>query len=227
MSSNLIKISKIKKIFNHKNRIINLFDNTSLEINRGQLVALVGPSGSGKSTFLNLLAFLDKPTSGSIFFSGQDSKNFDEQKKDEIRSKKISIIFQDNNLLSDFTAIENVLMPLVIRGENYKVSYKKAKQILGEVKLTGRLNHFPSELSGGEQQRVAIARSLIAETDLILADEPTGNLDFKTSKEVFSYFIKLKKLKKTVVFATHNRELANKADYKLSISNGTIKRINV
>ena len=226
MNKNLIKLRKIKKIFNHKNGIINLFENASLEINRGQLVALVGPSGSGKSTFLNLLAFLDKPTSGSILFFGQDSKNFDEQKKDEIRSKKISIIFQDNNLLSDFTAIENVLMPLVIRGENYKTSYKKAKKILDEVRLAGRLNHFPSELSGGEQQRVAIARSLIAETDLILADEPTGNLDFKTSKEVFSYFEKLKKLKKTVVFATHNRELANKADYKLSISNGTIKRIN-
>ena len=226
MNKNLIKLKKVKKIFYHKNGVINLFKDISIDIDRGHLIALVGPSGSGKSTFLNLLALLESPTSGSVYFSGLDSQNFNEEKKDELRRRKISIIFQDNNLLSDFTALENVLMPLIIRGEDFKSSHKKAKKILNEVKLLERLNHFPSELSGGEQQRVAIARSLIAETDLILADEPTGNLDFKTSKEVFSYFIKLKKLKKTVVFATHNRELANKADYKLIISNGTIKRIN-
>ena len=117
-------------------------------------------------------------------------------------------------------------MPLIISGENYKSSLKKAKNILKQVNLSERKNHFPNELSGGEQQRVAIARSIIAETDLILADEPTGNLDFKTSRDIFSYFLKLKKLKKAVLFATHNRELANKADYKLSISNGNIKRVN-
>ena len=130
-------------------------------------------------------------------------------------------------MLSDFTTIENVLMPLIIREEKHKSSLLKAKKILSYVNLSHRLHHFPNELSGGEQQRVAIARSLISETDLILADEPTGNLDFKTSQEVFSYFIKLKKLNKTVIYATHNRELAKKADYKLSISNGIIKRVNV
>ena len=117
-------------------------------------------------------------------------------------------------------------MPLIIRGESYKSSHNKAKNILRRVNLLERRNHFPSELSGGEQQRVAIARSIIAETDLILADEPTGNLDFKTSQDIFSYFLKLKKLKKAVIFATHNRELAKKADYKLSIYNGNIKRVN-
>ncbi len=117
-------------------------------------------------------------------------------------------------------------MPLIIRGENYNKSYEKAKKVLKQVNLLNRINHFPSELSGGEQQRVAIARSLIAETDLILADEPTGNLDFKTSQDIFSYFLKLKKMKKTIIFATHNRELANKADYKLSILNGNIKKTN-
>ena len=117
-------------------------------------------------------------------------------------------------------------MPLLIDGKNYNNSFLKAKKILNTVKLVNRSNHFPNEMSGGEQQRVAIARSLIAETDLILADEPTGNLDFKTSQNVFSYFVKLKKIGKTVIFATHNRELANKADYKLSISNGNIKRIS-
>ena len=150
-----------------------------------------------------------------------------EFEKDVVRGKKISIIYQQNNLLSDFTALENVAIPLINNGSSWSESIKKATKTLNLVNLSRRLNHYPSELSGGEQQRVAIARSIIAETDLILADEPTGNLDFKTSKDVFSYFVKLKKLKKTVLFATHNRELANKADYKLSISNGNIKRVNV
>ena len=147
-------------------------------------------------------------------------------KKNEIRRKKISIIFQDNNLLTDFTALENVIMPLIIRGEDRHSSTVKATKILKDVKILNRINHFPNELSGGEQQRVAIARALIAETDLILADEPTGNLDYKTSEDIFSYFLKLKKMNKAIIFATHNRELANKADYKLSISKGDIKRLN-
>ena len=226
MNKYLIEVKKLKKTFNHRNGQIKVFHDVSLGIKPGELVALVGPSGSGKSSFLHLLSLLDKPSSGKILFLGKDSKNFKEDKRNLIRKEKISIIFQDNNLLSDFTAIENVLMPLIIRGEDYKASLSKAKKILKEVKLLDRVNHFPSELSGGEQQRVAIARSIIAETDLILADEPTGNLDFKTSQDIFSYFIKLKKLKKAVLFATHNRELANKADYKLSISNGNIKRVN-
>jgi len=226
MNKYLIEVKKLKKTFDHRNGQIKVFQDVSLGIKPGELVALVGPSGSGKSSFLHLLSLLDKPSSGKIFFLGKDSKNFGESEKDQIRKKKISIIFQDNNLLSDFTTIENVLMPLIIRGENYVSSLRKAKNILRQVNLLERASHFPSELSGGEQQRVAIARSIIAETDLVLADEPTGNLDFKTSQDIFSYFIKLKKLKKAVLFATHNRELANKADYKLSISNGHIKRVN-
>jgi ABC-type lipoprotein export system ATPase subunit len=158
--------------------------------------------------------------------NNQEIKNLNDSQKDEIRRKNISIIFQDNNLLTDFTALENVMMPLLIKGENKKNILEKAKKILKDLKINNRLNHFPSELSGGEQQRVAIARALIAETNLILADEPTGNLDFKTSKEIFSLFLKLKKLKKTIIFATHNRELANRADFKLFISNGDIKRVN-
>ena len=118
------------------------------------------------------------------------------------------------------------MMPLLIRGDSEELAKNKAQTILKAVKILNRSNHFPNELSGGEQQRVAIARALIAETSLILADEPTGNLDFNTSKEIFSYFLKLKKLKKTIIFATHNRELANRADYKLFISNGVIKRVN-
>jgi ABC-type lipoprotein export system ATPase subunit len=136
----------------------------------------------------------------------------------------ISIIFQNNNLLSDFTALENVAIPLIIRNQNYKNSIEKAKKVLAKVNLSHRLNYFPSDLSGGEQQRVAIARSLAADTKIILADEPTGNLDYKTSNEVFSYFLKLKEKNKTILIATHNRELAKKADYTLSLANGNIKR---
>ena len=227
MSKYLIELKNVKKSFSHKNGIIELFKNVNLNIKKGELIALVGPSGSGKSSLLHILSLLDVPTAGKVIIYDKDSKNFNEIQKQEIRRKKISIIFQDNNLLSDFTTIENVLMPLIIREEKHKSSLLKAKKILSYVNLSHRLHHFPNELSGGEQQRVAIARSLISETDLILADEPTGNLDFKTSQEVFSYFIKLKKLNKTVIYATHNRELAKKADYKLSISNGIIKRVNV
>ena len=144
-----------------------------------------------------------------------------------MRKKNVSIIFQDNNLLNDFTVLENVMMPLIIKGEKITIAKKKTEDLLKKVKIYSRKNYFPNELSGGEQQRVAIARSLISETEVILADEPTGNLDYKTSENIFSYFLKLKKLKKTIIFATHNRELANKADYKLSISNGNIKRVNV
>ena len=175
---------------------------------------------------LHLLALLDEPTKGKINLFENDTKNLSTDEKDKLRRKNISIIFQDNNLLTDFTAIENVMMPLIIKGDENKVILNKAERILKEVRILNRSNHFPNELSGGEQQRVAIARALIAETKIILADEPTGNLDYKTSKEIFSLFLKLKKLKKTIIFATHNRELANRADYKLFISNGNIKRAN-
>jgi ABC-type lipoprotein export system ATPase subunit len=226
MTKTLIEIVNLKKSFEHKNGNIDLFHNVNLKVRKGDLIALVGPSGSGKSSFLHLLALLDEPNRGKVLLNNKDTKKLDDEQKDLIRRNKISIIFQDNNLLSDFTALENIIMPLIIRGEKKSSSIIKATKILKEVKIFNRINHFPSELSGGEQQRVAIARSLIAETDIILADEPTGNLDYKTSEDIFSYFLKLKKMGKAVIFATHNRELANKADYKLSISRGTIKRAN-
>jgi ABC-type lipoprotein export system ATPase subunit len=227
MSKNILKIKNLKKFFNHKNGTVKIFKDISFDIKKGDLVALVGPSGSGKSTLLNMISLLDKPDAGEIFINDINLKQLDENKKNHIRKKNISIIFQNNNLLNDFTAIENVVMPLVIRNENQKKAHQKAKSILNDFNLSNRYDHFPDELSGGEQQRVAIARALISETELILADEPTGNLDFKTSFEIFSYFLKLKKLNKTIIFATHNREIANKADYKLSISNGDIKRTDV
>ena len=227
MNNNILEIKRINKNFQHRNGLIEIFKNVTLNIKKGDLVALIGPSGSGKSTLLNMISLIDDPTTGQIIFNNKDIKNLNEENKNNIRKKNISMIFQENNLLTDFTAIENVLMPLIIRDEKIELSQKKAEKILKDFNLKSRQNHYPDELSGGEQQRVAIARALISETDLILADEPTGNLDYKTSQEIFSYFLKLKKLNKTIIFATHNRDLANKADYKLSISNGNIKRVNV
>ena len=227
MNNNILEIKKINKNFQHRNGIIEIFKNLTLNIKKGDLVALIGPSGSGKSTLLNMISLIDSPSSGQIIFNKKNTKDLTEENKNDIRKKNIYMIFQDNNLLTDFTALENVLMPLIIKEENTKLSRKKAEKILSSFNLKSRQNHYPDELSGGEQQRVAIARALISETDLILADEPTGNLDYKTSQDIFSYFLKLKKLNKTIIFATHNRDLANKADYKLSILNGNIKRANV
>jgi len=226
MNKTLIEAINIKKTYEHINGNISLFNNLNLKIKRGDLVALVGPSGSGKSSLLHIFALLDNPSKGKILINNKETSNLTDTQKDQIRKKNISIIFQDNNLLTDFTALENVMMPLLIKGENKKEILLKVKKILKDIKILNRSNHFPAELSGGEQQRVAIARALIAETNLILADEPTGNLDFQTSKEIFSLFLKLKKMNKTIIFATHNRELANRADYKLFISNGDIKRVN-
>ena len=224
MSKNLIEIKKLKKEFKNNNSVVKVLNNVNINIESGKLVALVGPSGSGKSTLLHLLALLDEPTKGKIFLFGNSTANISEDKKNKMIKDYISIIFQNNNLLSDFTALENVAMPLIIRNQNYKNSIEKAKKVLAKVNLSHRLNYFPSDLSGGEQQRVAIARSLAADTKIILADEPTGNLDYKTSNEVFSYFLKLKEKNKTILIATHNRELAKKADYTLSLVNGNIKR---
>ena len=222
----VIEIKNLKKNFFNNNLNIKVLNNVNFTFKKGELVALLGPSGSGKSTFLNLIGLIEKPTSGKIFLNGENTQNFNETKVNHLRQKKISIIFQNNNLMSDFTVLENISLPLLIRGIEKKQAIDKSKNVLKKFGLNSRENHFPSDLSGGEQQRVAIARSVIAETDIILADEPTGNLDKKNAIDVINYFKILKKLKKIIIFATHNRELANKADYKLSINDGTIKREN-
>ena len=226
MNKFLIKIQNLSKQFENNNSVINVLKDINLNLESGKIIALVGPSGSGKSTFLHLLALLDKPTKGKISILGKSTSDISEDKKNEMIRDHVSIIFQNNNLLSDFTALENVAIPLIIRNKSYGYAIKEAEKFLRQVNLGHRLKHFPSDLSGGEQQRVAIARSLISETKIILADEPTGNLDYKNSVEVFSYFLKLKEKNKIVLIATHNRELARKADYTLSLSNGNIKRVN-
>ena len=222
MNKTILEIKNLSKSFSHKDGKIELFKNINFTIKKGELVALTGPSGSGKSTLLHMIAQLDKPSSGKIILKKKNLKDLNQVEENLLRRNDISIIFQNSNLFSDFTALENVMFPMLIKSENRNASIEKSKKVLKKVKLNNRLNHFPYELSGGEQQRVAIARSLISETDVILADEPTGNLDHKTSKEIFDYFLNFKKLNKAIIFATHNREFANRADYKLSIANGNI-----
>jgi len=224
MNNEIIKLSKISKKFVRANKDIIVLKNVNLKINKGELVSLVGPSGSGKSTLLHIIALLDQPTSGEVFFKKKNFSKSNDSQKDLVRRRGISVIYQENNLLSDFTALENVLIPLVNNGYSWDDSTKRATKILSLVSLSKRLNHFPSELSGGEQQRVAVARALITEPDLILADEPTGSLDRKTANEIFSLFSKLKSKNRTILYATHNRELSNRADYKLNILDGNIVR---
>ena len=226
MNKNCIKVEKLSKNFINNKVVVNVLNDLNLNLETGKIIALVGPSGSGKSTLLHLLALLDKPTNGKITILGEPTQNITENKRNQLIRNHISIIFQNNNLLLDFTAVENVAMPLIIRNKNYNSSIKEAESYLRKVNLGHRLNHFPSDLSGGEQQRVAIARSLISDTKIILADEPTGNLDNKNSSEVLSYFLKLKQKNKIVLIATHNREIAKRADYTLSIRDGIIKSSN-
>ena len=226
MNNEIIKLSKISKKFFGANKDILVLKNINLKINKGELVSLTGPSGSGKSTLLHIIALLDKPTSGEVFFKKKSFSKSSDNEKDLVRRKGISIIYQQNNLLSDFTVLENVIIPLIINGENWKHSEEKAKEILFSMKLLERLNHFPNELSGGEEQRTAVARALITNPQLILADEPTGSLDRKTANEVFDLLFNLRSKERVIIYATHNRELADRADYKLKIIDGNIKRSN-
>ena len=226
MNKEIIKLSKISKKFVGGNKDIIVLKSVNLKINKGELVSLTGPSGSGKSTLLHIIALLDQPSSGEVFFKKKSFSKSSDSEKDLVRRKGISIIYQQNNLLNDFTALENVTIPLVNNGYKWNEATKKATNILSLVNLSKRLNHFPSELSGGEQQRVAVARAVITEPDLILADEPTGSLDRKTANEIFSLFSKLKSKNRAILYATHNRELSNRADYKLNILDGIITRKN-
>ena len=226
MNNEIIRLLKIKKKFNNNNKDIIVLDNINLNIKKGDLVSLTGPSGSGKSTLLHIIALLDQPTDGEIFFKNKNFSKSSDIDKDYARKKEISIIYQQHNLLSDFTALENVMMPLINIGFSMSESLEKAKTTLSSVNLLNRIDHFPSQLSGGEQQRVAVARAIITEPDLILADEPTGSLDRKTANEIFALFLKLKSEKRAIVYATHNRDLSMRADYKLNILDGNIIKKN-
>jgi ABC-type lipoprotein export system ATPase subunit len=223
--NNLISLKKISKSFSN-NKKINVLRKIDYTFTKGKIYSLMGPSGSGKSTLLNILSLIDKPTMGSLSINNTSIDFNDSNENDNIRSSKIGIIYQQNNLLSDFTALENVYFAgLALSGEKNN-SIKKAKKIIKEMGLSSREQHYPSELSGGEIQRVSIARALINEPEIILADEPTGSLDRRTAKEVFKVLYNLKNNNRLIIYATHNRFFANMADCKLEMIDGNIKTIN-
>jgi len=223
--NNLISLKNISKSFSN-NRKINVLKKINYSFVKGKIYSLVGPSGSGKSTLLNVLSMIDKPTTGSLLI-GNTSINFnDNSKNDKIRSSKIGIIYQQNNLLPDFTALENVYLAGLALTNDKKNSINRAKKIIKTMGLSSRESHFPSELSGGEMQRIAMARALINEPEIILADEPTGSLDHTTAKEVFNVLYNLKNKNRLIIYATHNRFFANMADCKLEMIDGNIRTIN-
>ena len=223
--SSFITLEKISKSF-LTNKKINVLNKINYKFKKGKIYSLVGPSGSGKSTLLNILSLIDKPSKGKLRIEDKDIIFSDSVVNDKIRAKKIGIIYQQNNLLPDFTALENVYLARLSIENNKKNAIEIAKKIITRMGLIKRVNHYPSELSGGEMQRIAIARALINEPEIILADEPTGSLDHSTAKEVFKILYKLKDSKRLIIYATHNRFFANMADCKLEMINGNIKTIN-
>ena len=223
--SNLIQLSKINKSFLSLKRI-NVLKKISYKFKSGKIYSLMGPSGSGKSTLLNLLSLIDRPSSGSIIIDNKKIDPNNSQKNDLLRANKIGIIYQQDNLLSDFTAIENLTLASLASGKNKKDALNISKMMLKKVGLAKRLNHYPSQLSGGEKQRVSIARALINNPQIILADEPTGSLDIETAKGIFELLKNQIKPNRIIIFATHNRFFANKSDCLLEIVDGNIKTIN-
>ena len=224
--NSFLQLKNISKHFNTDKKI-KVLKNLSYNFNKGKMYALMGPSGSGKSTLLNLISLIDRPSFGSIKFD-ENIVNFDNNKKNDLfRAKNIGIVYQQNNLLPDFTALENVYLANLSINNDREAASTKAKALLKKIGLSNRLNHFPSQLSGGECQRVSIARAIINDPEIILADEPTGSLDLNTAKEIFQLLNNQKNPNRLIIFATHNRFFANKADCLLEMTNGSVKTINV
>ena len=223
--NNLIQLSNLNKTFINEKKV-NVLKKINYKFKKGKIYSIMGPSGSGKSTLLNLLSLIDRPTSGSITIENNYIDFTDSKKNDLLRAKKIGIIYQQNNLLSDFTAIENIYLASLAAGNSKETSMVKSKTLLRKVGLTSRSNHYPSQLSGGEKQRISIARALINDPQIILADEPTGSLDQETAKSVFEILKKQINPSRLIIFATHNRFFADKSDCLLEIVNGNIKTIN-
>jgi ABC-type lipoprotein export system ATPase subunit len=224
--SSFLQLRNISKSFKTEKKI-KVLKNLSYNFDKGKVYSLMGPSGSGKSTLLNLISLIDRPNIGSIKFN--DSQvNFNENNKNDIfRAKNIGIVYQQNNLLPDFTALENIYLACLSVDGRKNIAISKAKKLLKKIGLSNRSNHFPSQLSGGESQRVAIARAIINDPQIILADEPTGSLDMKTAKDVFDLLNNQKKSNRLIIFATHNRFFANKADCLLELTDGSIRSTNV
>ena len=221
--NNLIELKNIVKNYNAKKKI-RVLNKVNFSFKTGKIYSLMGPSGSGKSTLLNLLSLIDVPSSGMLKISNHIIDYSSKSDNDKLRANKIGIIYQDNNLLSDFTTIENIYLSRLSINENKNKAITDAKKLIKKLKLTNRENHLASELSGGEMQRVAIARALINSPEIILADEPTGSLDLKNAKEVFKILLKLKNKNRLIIFATHNRFFANMADCKIELISGKIRK---
>ena len=223
--NNFINLRNVSKIYFKKNKIKAL-NKISIKFELGKTYSIIGPSGSGKSSLLNLLSLIDKPTSGTITINNKNIDYDNKDYNDKYRASTIGLIYQNYNLLNDFTALENVSLAELALNENINSKKSNAKKILSNLGLLKRINHFPTELSGGENQRVAIARAIINKPKVILADEPTGNLDLATSKSVFKSLFNLKKSNRLIIFATHNRFFADMADCKIEMIDGSIKSIN-
>ena len=223
--SNIIELNNISKTFDNQKKI-SVLKNLSFKFKKGKIYSLSGPSGSGKSTLLNLLSLIDRPSSGNIKIDNRNINHNEIEINDKIRSSNIGIVYQEKNLLPDFTAIENVCIASLAANNNYKMAEQESLKIIQKVGLKDRTNHYPSELSGGELQRIAISRAIVNKPRIILADEPTGSLDHENANQIFNLLFKLKNKDRVIIFATHNRFFANKADYKISLSNGKIKTIN-
>ncbi len=223
--NNYLKLNNLTKKY-EKNKSLKVLNNINFKFEAGKVYSIVGPSGSGKSTLLNLLSFIDIPSSGFIEFNKKKIDIDSSIENDHVRSKNIGIIYQDKNLLPDFTALENVMLPNLLISKNKSKSTELAKKLIKKFDLTSRLNHYPSELSGGENQRIAIARAIINEPNIILADEPTGSLDFENAKQIFKIIFNLKEKNRIIIFATHNRYFANMADCKIKMIGGKMTIIN-
>ena len=223
--NNLIQLKNVSKNYISSKKI-EILKNINYTFKSGIIYSLIGPSGSGKSTLLNLISLIDKPSSGFIKLDNLKINDNDNDQRDMIRSRKIGIIYQDKNLLADFSTLENVYLARLSLSNNKKKAIIDAKNLLKKVGLDKRLDHFPSELSGGESQRVAISRALINSPDIILADEPTGNLDVKNARDIFKLLFSLRNKNRIIIFATHNRYFADMSDCKLSLIDGKVITVN-
>ena len=223
MTNSLIKITNIKRNFELGNEIVYVLKGIDLVINKGEYVALMGPSGSGKSTLMNLLGCLDTPTSGNYILNGKDVSLMKDDELAEIRNKEIGFVFQTFNLLPRTTALDNVALPMIYAGYSKVERSARAKEVLEQVNLADRMDHQPNQLSGGQRQRVAIARALVNKPSIILADEPTGNLDSKTSLEIMKLFGDIHASGNTVILVTHEEEIAAYANRVIRLRDGMIE----
>ena len=224
--SKYLELKNIFKSFETEKKI-KVLKGLSQNFEKGNIYSLMGPSGSGKSTLLNLISLIDRPSSGQIMFNQNQIDFNDTEENDIFRSKKIGIVYQQNNLLPDFTALENIYLASLAINDNKDLAISNAEKLLKKIGLSKRADHFPSQLSGGEAQRVAIARAIVNDPEIILADEPTVSLDMETAKDVFELLNKQKRSDRLIIFATHNRFFANKADCLLEMIDGSIKSSNV